>query len=50
LTWDNQVLIASKINPIRSDIRIAKNKLKSANYSLDIPMIVYSSVSKEWPL
>lgn len=50
LTWDNQVLIASKINPIRSDIRIAKNKMKSANYSLDIPMIVYSSVSKEWPL
>ena len=50
LTWDNQVLIASKINPIRSDIRIAKNKMKSSNYSLDIPMIVYSSASKEWPL
>jgi hypothetical protein len=50
LTWDNQVMIASKINPVRSDIRIAKNKMKSANYSLDIPMIVYSSASKEWPL
>lgn len=50
LTWDNQVMIASKINPVRSDLRIAKNKMKSVNYSLDIPMIIYSAASKAWPL